>query len=109
MLLATDLSTGLAGDCIYNTSLKTFCNRMPDVTEEPDLGFCRCKIDDDIQYFHMEIVSLWETLEITNEKMVTLVVGDTRFNIVCTPDNLRELASICRLFPGSWPCSFLSR
>jgi hypothetical protein len=39
MLLATDLSTGLTGDYIYNTSLKTFCYRMPDVAEEPDLAF----------------------------------------------------------------------
>jgi FdhD protein len=40
----------------------------------------------------MEIINLGTTLEIAREKMVTLVVGGTRFNIVCTPDNLRELA-----------------
>ncbi|MBA7599571.1 Sulfur carrier protein FdhD [subsurface metagenome] len=40
----------------------------------------------------MEIVTLGKTLEIAKEKMVTLMVGDIRFNITCTPDNLRELA-----------------
>jgi FdhD protein len=40
----------------------------------------------------MEIVPLGKTLEIAKEKMVTLVIGDTRVNIACTPENLRELA-----------------
>ena len=40
----------------------------------------------------MEIIPLGKTLETAKEKMVTLVVGDMRFNIACTPDNLRELA-----------------
>jgi len=39
----------------------------------------------------MEAISLGETLEIARERLVTLVVGDTRFNISCTPENLREL------------------
>jgi len=40
----------------------------------------------------MEIIPLGKTLEIAKEKMVTLVIGDARFNIACTPENLRELA-----------------
>jgi FdhD protein len=40
----------------------------------------------------MEIVPLGKTLEIAKEKLVTLIVGDIRFNIACTPENLRELA-----------------
>jgi FdhD protein len=40
----------------------------------------------------MEIVPLGKTLEIAKEKTVTLIVGDIRFNITCTPSNLRELA-----------------
>ena len=40
----------------------------------------------------MEVISLGKTLEIARERLVTLIVGDTRFNISCTPENLRELA-----------------
>jgi len=40
----------------------------------------------------MEIISLGETLEIPRERLVTLVIGDIRFKIACTPENLRELA-----------------
>lgn len=40
----------------------------------------------------MEIINLGKALEIAKEKVVTLLVGDIRFNIACTPDNLRELA-----------------
>ena len=40
----------------------------------------------------MEVLSLGKTLEVAREKQITLVVGAMRFNITCTPDNLRELA-----------------
>jgi len=39
----------------------------------------------------MEVISFGKALEIAREKLVTLVVGDTSFNISCTPENLREL------------------
>lgn len=37
----------------------------------------------------MKIVSIRKSLEIVKEKLLTLVVGDVRFNITCTPENLR--------------------
>jgi len=38
-------------DYINSILIRAFCDRMPYVTEEPNLGFCRCKIDVDIGYF----------------------------------------------------------
>ena len=37
----------------------------------------------------MEIITLGKALETAKEKVVTLMVGDIRFKIVCTSDNLR--------------------
>jgi len=50
-LIPTALSTRLTEDYIYSILIRAFCDRMPYVTEEPNLGFCRCKIDVDIGYF----------------------------------------------------------
>lgn len=40
----------------------------------------------------MEVITFGKTLEIARERLVTLVVGDIKFKISCTPENLRELA-----------------
>ncbi|HID43835.1 MAG TPA: formate dehydrogenase accessory sulfurtransferase FdhD [Archaeoglobaceae archaeon] len=40
----------------------------------------------------MEIISIGEKLEIPSETLVTIIAGNMRFNISCTPVNLEELA-----------------
>ena len=39
----------------------------------------------------MEIIPIGKALEIAKEKTVTLVIGDIKLNITCTPEYLREL------------------